>query len=693
MKRISITAVTIIGGLVFASLFQAVPLAAQNEPAGVIAIDNSQENYPDGSKWPMPQYEKPRTALRLKAESMVHGFAVKSDVSSGIQAELPAEITLGPAEAFRFSQDVPSARLTGTRVADATQTTDSSAPQLPATQATVKWIIDYPVQYKGVPLSEFSDVLVIADGDGQVQYLRKRNLPRAVDATAPTVDKTAAAGVGTAHAKEAFRRADVKTGEPKLEVWVDPNLRGHLAWSFTVESDSVSDPRIRRYWVSAVGAPQVLYYESLIYSTHFGTVSGTLWPQSPFQPTVNNPLPSLTVNRTGGGGGSVVTGADGRYGFPSGGGLATINTTLSGPNSVIVNLAGAVMTRSQSGTPASAIDLNFGASTEFEFSQVSAFYWTNFIHEFAKDILAPTDLVALPTTVNRNATCNAFWNGSSINFFRAGGGCPNTAYSDVVLHEYGHGIDQMKGGIVDGRYSEGFGDSMAILGTRQPCVGRDFFGPGTCLRPATNVDLWPSSSPDPHEVGKRYMEFVWQLVQELKKNNSDDESFDIAKRLVLGAALANPLNIPDAVRLSFIVDDDDGNLANGTPHCRELAAAADSRNLPHPACPPDKLAYAWANSPNAASYTPSLPYSYNSAGGPITVTRSGEGDYAVKFAGLGGNGLVGGNVQVTPYGSGREHCKVLNWSSGGPDFIANVRCFNSIGIPDDTRFTILVIWR
>ena len=60
------------------------------------------------------------------------------------------------------------------------------------------------------------------------------------------------------------------------------------------------------------------------------------------------------------------------------------------------------------------------------------------------------------------------------------------------MHEYGHGIDAVKGGIVHGGYSEGFGDAMAVLATRQPCVGRDFFGAGTCLRSASDVILWPS---------------------------------------------------------------------------------------------------------------------------------------------------------------------------------------------------------
>ncbi len=54
---------------------------------------------------------------------------------------------------------------------------------------------------------------------------------------------------------------------------------------------------------------------------------------------------------------------------------------------------------------------------------------------------------------------------------------------------------------------------------------------------------------------------------------------------MLGAAAANPANVPDAVRLSFVVDAPDGNPAHGSPHFKELAAAANSRHIPHPAAP------------------------------------------------------------------------------------------------------------
>lgn len=684
------------GGMILASpaADQSIPAGdgqASRVPSGTAAHE---ENYPDGSRWPTPQYEKPRAALTLKSEAMINEEAVSSSAAPLLQSELPAGVTLGTGRAVRVVLEIPTTRLTGIGPKKGVQPMEGPAPQLPAKQTTVKWFVNYPVQYKGVPLAKFSDVLTIVGGDGVVQYVRKRNLPRAVDGSEPTVDKNAAIAVGRKHAEQAYGNAALHASEASLEVWVDPDHSGHLAWTFTISGESLSDPKARRYWVSAISGPEIIFWESLIYPTHSGTVTGTLWKTSSLQATANQALPEMQVTRTGDGGGTQVTGADGRYGFPSGSGTATISANLSGPFSVVANQGGPTMTESKSGTPANPIDLNFGASTEFETSQVSAFYWTTFVHDLASPILDPTDLAALPTNVNINSTCNAYWNGSSINFFKAGSGCPNTAYSDVILHEYGHGIDSSKGGIVDGAYSEGFGDSMAILGTRQPCVGRDFFGAGTCLRPATDINLWPPAPGEEiHSVGKRYAQFIWQLVQELKKNSSEPEAFLIATRLNLASAAANPSNIPDAVFLAFVADDDDGNLSNGTPHCTELAAAAASRNIPHPACPPQRLGYAWANNPTAATYTPSPIYSYNSSGGPITITRAGVGRYSVKFAGLGGNGVAGGHVQVTAYGPGSETCKVENWASGGADFVVNVRCFRSPGAPLDTRYTILVIWR
>ena len=48
--------------------------------------------------------------------------------------------------------------------------------------------------------------------------------------------------------------------------------------------------------------------------------------------------------------------------------------------------------------------------------------------------------------MNINSTCNAYWNGSTLNFYRSGGGCSNTGeIAAVFLHEWGHGMDQNAG--------------------------------------------------------------------------------------------------------------------------------------------------------------------------------------------------------------------------------------------------------
>ena len=63
-------AMAAIGGIVSAALVYGQSSPAEGERSGGNAIDRGQENYPDGSKWPAPQYEKPRTDLSFRAEEM-----------------------------------------------------------------------------------------------------------------------------------------------------------------------------------------------------------------------------------------------------------------------------------------------------------------------------------------------------------------------------------------------------------------------------------------------------------------------------------------------------------------------------------------------------------------------------------------------------------------------------------------------
>jgi hypothetical protein len=547
-------------------------------PSPVAAVSSEVKRYPDGNRlheeYATPNQPLAAPAATRAARSAVTGLAA----AARIQATLPEGFTVLPGPTKQIGASV-----TGANAAP------SAAPGVnpPAAPSDEKFITVHPLAYRGVPLAKGSDYMTMVGGDNRLLVTRRRGLPNAVDGTTSTVAPEAALAAARQVGGPALTAAGVQQTKPILEVWVDDQQSGHLTWTFTLSGGSPADPDSRTFWVAAIGEPRVLHWESEIYHTQHGSVTGNIFTTSSATgaPTGNRPFADLTVTRSTDSA-RVTTGADGRYGYVTGTGNAQITALLQGPFALIQNQAGPGLQVVQPGGTVNPIDLNFGASSETDMAQTTAFYWTNFAHELAQPVLGPTALANLPVRTSINATCNAFWNGSSLNFFHAGGGCPNTAYSDVILHEFGHGVDAANGGIIDGGYSEGFGDSVAVLGTRQPCVGRDFFGPGTCLRPATDVVFWPPPAGDEvHDIGRRYAGFVWELVQQLKQDNSDDEAFRLATRLVLGSAAGNPTNIPDAVRLSFVVDAPDGNPAHGSPHFRALAAAADSRHIPRPADP------------------------------------------------------------------------------------------------------------
>jgi Metallo-peptidase family M12 len=105
------------------------------------------------------------------------------------------------------------------------------------------------------------------------------------------------------------------------------------------------------------------------------------------------------------------------------------------------------------------------------------------------------------------------------------------------------------------------------------------------------------------------------------------------------------------------------------------------------------MGFVWAHDLTASSYTPTTTYSHNSAGGEVQIYRNGKGTYRVVFNGLGGHGVAGGHVQITPYKSdSRIICRSEGWSSSGNDFIAYVGCYDVLGNPQDSRYNVLVMW-
>ncbi len=123
-------------------------------------------------------------------------------------------------------------------------------------------------------------------------------------------------------------------------------------------------------------------------------------------------------------------------------------------------------------------------------------------------------------------------------------------------------------------------------------------------------------------------------------------------------------------------------LAGALTACATLLLAAGEARA-------EAAGFVWNSDPTAPrDLHAGRPLAYNSAGGAISITHNGTGNYTVTFAGL-GSGLDS-NVEVTGYGFSANFCQSDGWGSpNGADVTANVLCFTSSGAPADNSFTLM----
>ena len=94
--------------------------------------------------------------------------------------------------------------------------------------------------------------------------------------------------------------------------------------------------------------------------------------------------------------------------------------------------------------------------------------------------------------------------------------------------------------------------------------------------------------------------------------------------------------------------------------------------------------FVWADQPAASSYTPSLPFQFNSSGGTNTIRHLGLGRYRVHMP---GPDVADGSVKVTAYGSNANSCQVVEWLNVAAGQNVFVDCFTPAGAPVNNRFT------
>jgi len=450
------------------------------------------------------------------------------------------------------------------------------------------WYVDSYLFHEAIPFTEWTRFAVRIKDNGVIAAIKTYDIPADVEPAEATIGSDTAVNRVMASLLDG-KHGELFASDPELNYLVDNDGVARLVWRFEVRNRDLANPFGKEYFVHARDDVTVYKIEELIHYDFSGSVQARILPQGPNDGTATETLEDARVTITAGGSGSAFTDANGNFSFPGDSGTRTIRSRMDGRWTDVNNTAGGDLESSITNGPGNNFNFDFQFGDEFRLAEQNAHRWTTDVHNFTSAIMGNNGVeFELPTNVNINNTCNAFWDGSSINFFRAGGGCPNTAHDGtIVAHEYGHGIDSGRGGILSGQLSEGFSDAVAMALTDQHCAGIDFFGPGTCLRSGNDVRLWPATEcgGQVHCVGSVYAQFTWQFTLRLKQSLGQILGRQKASELVLIPALANPSDIPDTVFETFVADDDNGDLGDGTPNYDDLADAALSRNLPFPEVP------------------------------------------------------------------------------------------------------------
>jgi CARDB len=116
-------------------------------------------------------------------------------------------------------------------------------------------------------------------------------------------------------------------------------------------------------------------------------------------------------------------------------------------------------------------------------SSRTGFYELNRITQMARGWLPDNAWLNDQVTANMNIpqSCNAFWDGSTVNFYRSSADCRNTGEIPAVFdHEWGHGMDDNDALPEISSPGEAPADMYAMLRLNTSCIAQGFFRTGTC---------------------------------------------------------------------------------------------------------------------------------------------------------------------------------------------------------------------
>lgn len=354
-------------------------------------------------------------------------------------------------------------------------------------------------------------------------------------------------------------------------------------------------------FIADIDTAQIVLAETMVHNAAFTDISGNVQGNSTqgigadecgAETAESLPYGEVLVV----GGNTVFADASGNFTIPHGGTTqVTVRSRLRGQFfEVYDQAAGAFIPQLDISVtpPGPANFLHNQPVIEGSTANVNAYLHANVIRDWVLSFEPSFPVIDTQTffDVNTNigSTCNAFYDGASINFYSSGGGCNNTAFSDVVYHEYGHHLINVTGN-GQGQMGEGSGDVVGVLLQDEPSLGNGFFQ-GDCgngIRNANNSHQYPCNGAI-HDCGQLISGCVWDTRNELIVTEPASYQ-DIGSALFLGMLIARGQQTPgDSTISPFItvlyitLDDDDANIGNGSPHYPEIATGFGAHNMDAP---------------------------------------------------------------------------------------------------------------
>lgn len=351
-----------------------------------------------------------------------------------------------------------------------------------------------------------------------------------------------------------------KSGSPALQA----------VWHVRVSTDT--PPGDWRCLVDASSGELIARDNQLLHASVSGTITGRVEPVTSGDVQVELPFPHLQVNLRQGSEVSLATRTDedGAYTFEVAEGSEwTWQAELRGRGAWVRDVSRSLFTPLVSLDEVAPGDrsLRWDDNTSSPATR-DAYYHATAAYDFIRALDPGETLAALDQGVqvrvdDTSGVCNAFWNGTYLNFYASGGGCVATArIADVVYHEYGHAVTHhLYFPFLPPRdMNEAWSDYFAATLTGDSRIGRGLLGPaGTFLRDLAPDRVWPvDSHPDPHIRGLILGGALWDLRTEL--------GAEITDLLFHYARYGLAQSFDEFLYDLLLYDDDDNDLSNGSPH-------------------------------------------------------------------------------------------------------------------------------